>query len=126
MVVFVMNPERLQARVAPTGRLGVRLNTLQRDLFVRSAETPRDLVYALRNAPVRDGKLSVRVRRAELDALISAAAAAPAATRREERELAALVRYLEGMADRFLEPPEDGEDVDGHGDDLRRAGMSEE
>lgn len=61
-----MNPERLLRRAAPTGKVTVRLDTSRRDLFVRSPETPRDLIHALRKASVRDGKLSVRVRRSEL------------------------------------------------------------
>lgn len=102
-----MNPERLRPRFAPTGRASIRINPRQRDLFVRAAETPRNLAYALRNAPVREGKLSVRVTRPELDALIAVAAGAAAETRTEERELASLVRYLEGVGDRFLEPEAD-------------------
>lgn len=102
-----MNPTRLRPRVALNGRISVRLNPEQRDLCARAAETPRDLAYALRNAPVREGKLSVRVGRAELDALIAAVAGAPAEGRREERELAVFVRYLEGLADRFEEAPEE-------------------
>jgi hypothetical protein len=129
-----MNPQRIRPRVAPGGRVAVRLNPAQRDLFVGSSLTPRNLVYALRQAPVREGKLSVRVRRAELEAMIAAAAAAPDTGRREEQELAALERYLEGLEDRFLEDtaPKKEEDagadvlIAAGEDDRRRAGMSEE
>lgn len=99
-----MNPERLRPRFAPTGRATIRINPRQRDLFAHAAGTPRNLVHALRHAPVREGRLSVRVTRAELEALIAAAAGAAAEDRREERELAGLVRYLEEVEDRFLEP----------------------
>jgi hypothetical protein len=102
-----MNPERLLRRVAPTGKVTVRLDTSQRDLFVRSAETPRDLAHALRKAPVRDGKLSVRVRRSELAALIAVAARAPVEGKREEREVASLLRYLESWEERFEDPAEE-------------------
>ena len=81
-----MNPERLLRRVAPTGNAPLRLDTSQRDMFVRSPDLPRGLRHALHKAPVRDGKLSVRVTRAELEALIVAAANAPAEGKREERE----------------------------------------
>lgn len=126
VVVGAMNPTRLRPRVASNGRISVRLNTAQRDLCVRAADTPRDLAYALRNAPVRDGKLSVRVRRAELDALIAAATGAPAAGRREERELAAFVRYLESLEERFFEPPEDDGSVAGMDREALQVGESEE
>ena len=87
----------------------MRLDTSRRDLFVRSLETPRDLIHALRKAPVRDGKLSVRVRRSELAALIAAAARARVEGKREEREVAALLRYLESWEERFEEPEEEPE-----------------
>ena len=103
-----MNPQRLRQRFAPTGRASIRLNTRQRDLFARSAKTPQNVAHALRNAPVRDGKLSLRVTRPELETLILVAAGAGAANREEERELASLVRYLEGIEDRF-ETEEDAE-----------------
>lgn len=130
MVEGAMNPTRLRPRVAATGRIAIRLNTVQRDLFTRSPKISRELVFALRNAPVRDGKLSVRVRLGELESLITAAASAPAPGRREERELATLVRYLEGLEDRFeisSEETEDARDAEpGEHDESRRAGMSEE
>lgn len=127
-----MNPARIRPRVAANGRVSVRLSPSQRDLFTRAATVPRDLAFALRNAPVREGKLSVRVRRAELEAMTAAAVAASAADRRQERELASLVRYLEGLEDSFAEPREaaDGaEDVAVHArehEEHRRAGMSED
>lgn len=111
-----MNPERLVSRVAPTGRVSIRLGTAQRDLFARSADTPRNLACTLRNAPVRDGKLSVRVTRPELASLIAIAARAPAEGKREERELATLVRYLEGIEDRFRDPgPDSGPEPESEG-----------
>lgn len=120
-----MNPARLRPRVAANGRVSVRLSPSQRDLFTRAAATPRALAYALRNAPVREGRLSVRVRRGELEALVAAAVATPAADRREERELVALVRYLEGLEDSF-EEAEPTEARAGEHEEHRRAGMSED
>lgn len=107
---------RRQPRVAPTGRVTVRLSTEQRNLFIESAETPKDLGHALHRAPVREGKLTVRVDRAELDALIAAAANIDTSDRREERALQSLLRYLESLEDRFEDPPGEeeaaGEQVD--------------
>ncbi len=102
-----MNPARLRPRVSATGRVSLRLGLAQRDGFLRNRDLPRALAHALRNAPVREGRLSVRVARAELEALIVAVADAMARDRRAERELAPLARYLEGLEDRFLDPPED-------------------
>lgn len=98
---------RQRPRIAPNGRVPVRLTTAQRDLFIKAGETPRELGYALHRAPVRSGKLRVRVTRAALEALISVAAKSGARDREEERALGTLVRYLEGLEDRF-EPGDDG------------------
>ncbi|MET0263354.1 MAG: hypothetical protein ABW223_10685 [Rariglobus sp.] len=89
----------------------MRLTTAQRDLFIKAAEIPRDLGYALHRAPVKAGKLRVSVTRAALEALISVAAKTGAHDREDERALAALVRYLEGLEDRFEEEDDDSEDL---------------
>jgi hypothetical protein len=118
--------------VAANGRVSVRLSPAQRDLFTRSSRLARDLSHALRQAPVREGKLSVRVRRTELESMIAAAADASPEDRREQRELASLLRYLEDLEDRFDEVGEHEEDTagarGGSGDheEHRRAGMSED
>ena len=97
---------RQRPRIAPTGRVTIRLNTVQRDLFTGADATPKSLMHTLRRAPVREGQLSVRVDRETLDALIAIAAKAHASDRKAERELDALLSYLESLADRFAEPEE--------------------
>lgn len=111
-----MRFSRQRPRVAPTGRITVRLTTGQRDLFIKAGRTPKDLAYALHRAPVRGGKLSIRVTREVLDALIAAAAISRAPDRRAEQDLAALLRYLEALEDRFAEP--EGPDEPDAADDL--------
>lgn len=101
---------RQRSRIAPTGRVAVRLTPAQRDLFIHSAAVPRELGHHLHHAVVRRGKLQVRVSRAELDALIAAAANTRASDAPGERALAALLRYLEGIEDRFAEPGGGDED----------------
>ncbi len=130
-----MNPARLRPRVASQGRVSVRLNPSQRDLLARSHETSRELAHALRKAPVREGKLTVRVSRHELESLVAAAAAATAPDRRAERDLNSLLRYLEDLEDRFAEPADDSAFAGDDESDLAlhsreheehgRAGMSE-
>lgn len=103
---------RQRPRIPPTGRITVRLTTAQRDLFIQSADTPAPLGHALHRAPVREGKLSIRVTRESLEALIRVAATASTrGDRRSERALAALLKYLESLEDRFADAdPVDGED----------------
>lgn len=72
-------------------------------MFIQSRETPKSLAHALHRSPVRDGKLSIRVNRKELDALISSAARIRVDHKTEQRLLASLLRYLETAADRFAE-----------------------
>jgi hypothetical protein len=50
---------------------------------------------------VRKGKLALRVSQPELDALIATAASVPAIDPASDRALTALLRYLEGIEDRF-------------------------
>jgi hypothetical protein len=92
---------RQRARVSPTGRVTIRLTTAQRDLFLKAPDLPRGLGHELHRAAVRDGKLSLRVDRARLGVLITAAAATPASDSRSARSLETLLRYLESSEDRF-------------------------
>jgi hypothetical protein len=89
--------------VPATGRVAVRLDTAQRDLFIHAKGTPANLGHLLHRAPVRNGKLTVRLSRAELNALIGAAADVTAPDKKTERALDTLLRYLEGLEDRFEE-----------------------
>lgn len=102
---------RRRPRVAPTGRISLRLNTRQRDLLIHAADTPKDVGHALHHAPVRDGKLALRVTRHALDALIAVVARTDFPDRRSERELDAFLHYLESRADRFAEPDGDNEEA---------------
>lgn len=102
---------RQRPRIAPNGRVPVRLTTAQRDLFIQAGEIPRELGYALHRAPVKAGKLRASVTRAALETLISVAAKSGSRDREEERALAALVRYLEGLEDRFEGDDEEAEDL---------------
>ena len=95
---------RQRPLLAPTERITVRLKTDQRDRFIQATGTPKNLAHELHRAPVRAGKLSLRVTRESLEALIAVAAQSPAADRREDRALATLLRYLESLEDRFADP----------------------
>lgn len=70
---------------------------------------PASLGHALHRAPVREGKLGVRMSRENLDTAIASLARVPAEGRDEERELDALLRYLETLADRFEDDEADEE-----------------
>jgi hypothetical protein len=98
---------RQRRRIAANGRVALRLNTFQRDLFLNNRAVALDLAHALKRAPVRSGKLGVRVSNWELDTLILAAARISSPDRRVQRELDMLVRYLERMEDRFEPRDED-------------------
>ncbi len=104
-----MPHSRRRPRIAPNGRVSIRLTPPQRDLLLQSAETPKALGHALHRAPVRQGKLSVRLDRESLDALIASASRTRVPDRKLERELSTFLRYLEGVADRFAEPEEQSE-----------------
>lgn len=97
------HPRRLP-RIPATGRVTLQFRPEQRDLFIPARETPANLSHALHRAPVRAGKLTVRVTRPELDALIQAAANHPTADARAERAVGTLLRYLETAESRFDEP----------------------
>jgi len=101
---------RRQPRIAGTGAVSIRLSPAQRDLLMTSPHVPQEVGHLLHRATVRDGKLVVRLRRDALDALITAAARAPAPDHKAERDLDALLRYLEAMADRF-EPVGESEEA---------------
>jgi hypothetical protein len=90
-------------RLAPTARVTVRLTPPQRDLLLAAPHLPRDLGHALHRATVRAGKLQVGVNRAELETMIRSVAAAPIADRAADRNLRALLDYLESLEDRFVE-----------------------
>ncbi|MCR6656779.1 MAG: hypothetical protein NVV63_13430 [Opitutus sp.] len=96
---------RKRPRIAASGAVSVRVDPHQRDLLMKAPGMPASLGHALHRAPVREGKLSVRMSRENLDTAIAALARVPAEGRDEERELDTLLRYLETLADRF----EDGE-----------------
>ena len=99
--------QRRRPRIPATGRVTLWLNPAQRDLFVHSPDTPRALSHALHHAPVQKGKLTLRVTRYSLDALIAAAAKFAPQSRGEDRALATLLRYLESLEDRFAEIVDD-------------------
>jgi uncharacterized protein (DUF1778 family) len=94
---------RQRPRIAPTGRVTIRLTPAQRDLFIHSAATPKNIGHLLHGAAVRDGKLSIRVNRESLEALIQVAAKIRFPDRGMERELSTLSRYLESLEDRFAD-----------------------
>lgn len=92
---------RQRSRIAANGRAPLRLSTAQRDLFLDNRAVPRSLAYALKRAPVRDGKLGVRVTSRELDSLILVAARTSSPDKRVQRELDSLLGYLEKVEYRF-------------------------
>lgn len=97
---------RQRPRIAPTERITVRFTPGQRDFLIASPELPKGLGHALHRAAVRQGKLALRVTRAELDTLILVAAKVRVPERKAERELATFLSYLESLEDRFAEPEE--------------------
>ena len=54
---------RQRQRIAPNGRVAVRLNPGQRDVLLRSPHIPKDLGHLLHHAPVKKGKLEIRTDR---------------------------------------------------------------
>lgn len=94
------------------GRVTARLTPDQRNLVLAVATLPPSLAHALAHASVRHGKLTVELKRESLDRLILAAAATRAPGRAADRELVKLLAYLESLADRFEEPPEEATSVD--------------
>ena len=102
-------------RIPATGKIGVRLTTDQRDLILASPQLRREIAFALKRAPVKKGKLEVRLVRASLDAMILVVAAAipdlppgpaPRALVEMRRSLNTFVLYLEELSDRFEEEDE--------------------
>ncbi len=102
---------RQRPRIPANGRISIRLTTAQRDWFLRDDAAPKDLAQALHHAAVREGKLALRVARPALETLIAIAARAPATDRKTERDLAALLRYLESVDDRFDDRSNEDEDA---------------
>lgn len=72
---------------------------------------------------MRQGKLALRLTREELDALIIVAAKTRVPDRRQERALTTLMRYLDGLEERFAEPESEGGE---EGEDGVAAAESEE
>lgn len=98
---------RQRPRIASTGRVAVRLSTRQRDLFLGNRAVPPALAFALKNAPVREGKLHLRVTRSELDRLSAVVAALVPADAAERRALDTFLDYLDAVGDRFEEPADE-------------------
>ncbi len=105
---------RQRPRIAPNGRVAIRLTTAQRDMFIQSGAVPKELGHVLHRAPVRAGKLSLRVTRGSLEALIAAASRHESGNREEERAVVTLLRYLEGLEERFEEPETESEDEESY------------
>ena len=109
---------RQRQRLAANERVGVRFNLEQRDRLLRSPHLPREIAHRLHRAPVKKGKLEIRLGRDSLDAVILAAAnlpedASPTAKLSARRADAIFLRYLENLADRF-EEAEDISETDDH------------
>lgn len=106
LVEPIMPYLRQRRRIPANGRVAVKLTPAQRDLFIGPREVPASLAVALKRAPVREGKLSVRVSSAELDALIATAARISSPDKLVQRHLDVLLGYLESLEDRFELPDE--------------------
>ena len=98
---------RQQRRIPANGKVAIRMTPAQRDLFTTSRDTPIDLGFSLRKAPVREGELSIRVNRHQLDALIGIAARSRAPDKHAEKKLETFIRYLEKNEDRFADEDDD-------------------
>jgi hypothetical protein len=107
VIIRCMPYSRRRPRISATGRVSVRLSTRQRDLFLGSRDVPASLVFALKHAPVRDGKLSLRITRSELDHLIATVAKIAPRDKAHERDLNTFLDYLDGLEDRFEETESD-------------------
>jgi hypothetical protein len=106
---------RQRQRIPATGKIGVRLTTDQRDFLLASPGLAREAAFALKRAPVKKGKLEVRMGRGSLDAMIAVAAAAipdlppgpaPRSLIEMRRSLNVFVGYLENLSDRFEDEEE--------------------
>jgi hypothetical protein len=106
-VFWGMPFQRRRPRIPANGRVTLWLNPAQRDLFVHSPDTPKMLSHLLHHAPVTKGKLTIRVTRESLDALIATAARFSPQTAGEDRAIATLLRYLESLEERFAEVSDD-------------------
>ena len=98
-----MSHVRRLPKIAPTGRVAVRLSPAQRDQVLNSRTLPRKLGHLLHRAPVREGKLEIRVSQPELEALITSAAGVVVSEPAALRALDVFLDYLETQADRFAE-----------------------
>ena len=95
--------QRRRSLIPATGRVALWLTPAQRDLFIFSPDTPKSLGHALHHAPVRKGKLTLRITRESLNALIDVAAKFAPQSAGEDRAIATLLRYLESLEDRFAD-----------------------
>jgi hypothetical protein len=95
---------RQRQKIPPAGRVPIKLTPAQRDQLIAHPSLPRGLGHFLHGAPVKEGKLRVRLTSPELDALILTAVALPAPTPAAKRALDVFLSYLETQADRFDEP----------------------
>lgn len=95
---------RQRPRIAPSGRVTLRITPAQRDELLRSSRTPSPLGHALHRAPVKRGWLNLRVGREDLATLIMAAAELRSNDKKEERVLTSLLDYLEELEERFVDP----------------------
>jgi hypothetical protein len=97
-------------RIAPTGRVSLRLTPMQRDLMLTAPGVPREIGHALHRATVRAGKLQVRLDRNAIETMIRALAAVAVPDSAVDRSVRALLDYLESVEDRFAgESAEDPE-----------------
>ena len=104
---------RQRPRIAPTGRVTIRLTLWPRDLFIHSPATPKYLGHLLRHVPVKKEKLEIAVSREALDQLIAVAAKSSVAGKEAEHALDTFLLYLETIADRFEEPEPDSGSTEG-------------
>src|SRR4051794_16411720 len=68
--LFAMPYLRRRQKIPAPGRVPIKLTTAQRDQLIATATLPRGLSHLLHRATTKQGKLHVRLTRAELDALI--------------------------------------------------------
>jgi hypothetical protein len=99
---------RQRQKIPATGRVPLKLSPAQRDQLLGTTNLPRKLGHLLHHAPVKQGKLRIRLTNAELDALILSAATIPTSDPTAKRALDTFLSYLEAQSDRFdSEEPEE-------------------
>src|SRR4051812_44417658 len=107
MVGLTMPYLRQRPKIAANGRVAVKLTPPQRDQLIATGALTRALGHFLHHAPVARGKLEVRLRAEEVDALIAAAIKIPADGAAPKRAVDIFIRYLEDRSDRFEPEPEE-------------------